>query len=490
MKKKFVVNLIFLVFLNILVKPFWIFGIERSVQNIVGASEFGLYFSLLNFSLILNIILDLGITNYNNRNIAQNHNILSKHLSNIVSLKLLLAIVYAILSIIIALIIDYDLRQIKLLLILVFNQFLLSFILYLRSNISGLQMFKTDSLISVLDRFLMIIIIAVLLWGNITKQTFKIEWFILSQTVSYLFTALIALLVLLKKAKFFKLHFDISFFIVFLRHSFPYALLILLMAFYNRIDSVMIERLLDNGKEQAGIYAQAFRLLDAASMFAYLFSCLLLPMFAKMLKNKENTEELSRLSFLIIIIPTIVLINIIITYKHELMQLMYYHHINESAEILSYLIIGFIGICLTYIFGTLLTANGNLKYLNIVAGTGMLINITLNFIFIPRYQALGAAISSMITQLITGIAQAIIAYKLFNFKPKFKIVIFISAFIIITYILTRYLFLLPYPKLTNCLITTIICALIVLVIGLFNIKIIKAFFNEKHNISIISKNND
>jgi phosphatidylglycerophosphate synthase len=98
-KKKFVINLIFLLFLNVLVKPFWIFGVERSVQNIVGASEFGFYFSLFNFSLLLNIVLDLGIINFNNRNISQNPQLLGKHLSNIVSLKFILAIVYALLTI-------------------------------------------------------------------------------------------------------------------------------------------------------------------------------------------------------------------------------------------------------------------------------------------------------------------------------------------------------------------------------------------------------
>ena len=103
MKRNFVINLCFLLFLNILVKPFWIFGVERSVQNIVGAEEFGIYFSLLNFSLLLNIILDMGITNFNNRNIAQNRNLLDKSLSNLLALRIVLAGVYFAISMIVAL---------------------------------------------------------------------------------------------------------------------------------------------------------------------------------------------------------------------------------------------------------------------------------------------------------------------------------------------------------------------------------------------------
>ena len=440
MNKKFIINLFFLLFLNVLIKPFWIFGVERKVQNLVGAEEFGFYFSLLSFSFLINIILDFGITNFNNRNISQNHNILSKHFSNIVTLRFLLAIIYAVFSLSIALTIGYDLRQLQMLGILIFNQFLASFILYLRSNISGLQLFKTDSLISILDRFLMISICSILIWGNITKTAFRIEWFVLSQTFSYLLTAIIAFIIVFRKTTFFRLNFNKNFFLVFLRRSYPYALLTLLMSFYNRIDSVMIERLLNNGKEQVGIYGQAYRILDAASQFAFLFSVLLLPMFAKMIKKKQNIESLSQLSFLMIIIPAIIIVNICIFFNYDIMSLMYIEHFEESSKILSILMIGFLGVSTSYIFGTLLTSNGNLKYLNIMATFGMIINIVLNLILIPKYQAMGAAYSSMITQLSTALTQVIIAKKIFKFKTNYKLLILIFTFIIIsigtTYILS------------------------------------------------------
>ena len=69
MQKKFLRNLVLLVFLNLLVKPFWILGVDRQVQNVVGPEEYGLYFTIFNFSFLFYIFLDLGITNFNNRNI-------------------------------------------------------------------------------------------------------------------------------------------------------------------------------------------------------------------------------------------------------------------------------------------------------------------------------------------------------------------------------------------------------------------------------------
>ncbi len=440
MKRKFITNLILLLFLNLLVKPFWIFGIDRTVQNVVGDENYGFYFALFNFSLILNILLDVGITSFNNRNIAQHNFLLSKHFSYLVSLKLLLAIAYTIVSLLIASIIGYNKLQIQLLLFLIFNQFLASFILYLRSNISALYLFRTDSLISVLDRTLMIAICSFLLFNNFLRQQFSIQWFVYAQTASYSITALITFFIVLRKSGRFRITIKPAFYLVFLRKSYPYAILILLMALYNRIDSVMLERMLpgNRGQEQAGIYAQAFRLMDAISMVGVLFAGLLLPIFAKMIKQNQSVVPMVKLSYTLIIIPAIFLAVTSIYYDEEIMSALYTTNTVYSSNLLGILMIGYTGIATTYIFGTLLTANGSLKYLNIMALSGMIINVGLNIALIPRLEAYGSAYASMITQLFTGGLQLIMALYIFKIKIGFKYIIQLLLFTIIVIALAHF----------------------------------------------------
>ena len=419
--------------LNLLIKPFWLFGIEVGVQNTVGAESYGLYLALFNFSLIFNIILDLGITNFNNKNIAQNNQLLSKHLSNIVTIKFSLAIVYSIVTIAIAFLIGWDSVKITLLMFLMFNQFLSSFILYLRSNLSGLHLFKTDSMISVLDKILMIIFVGYLLINPETNQkgVFKIEWFIYAQTLAYLSTLIITFLILFRKLDFFKIRFDRTFFIAFFKKSYPYALLVLLMSSYNRIEPIMLERLLDiDGAYQAGIYAQAYRILDASSQFSMLFAMLLLPIFAKMIKDKNDVGELVQFSFSLIITPALILAIASLNYSTELMSLLYHEHIEISARLLGVLMLGFVFISTTYIFGTLLTANGSMKQLNIMAIFGMLFNVGINLYLIPNYMAEGASYSSLLTQGLTAIIQVFIAYKIFKFKINYQYLLKLISFII------------------------------------------------------------
>lgn len=422
MRRKFVTNLALLLFLNLLIKPFWIFGIDRTVQNVVGAESYGFYFSLFNFSILLNIILDFGITNFNNRDIAQNNQLLSKYLSNIFMLKLLLAVVYFVISFAIGLIIGYEMIQFKLLVFLLFNQFLASFILYLRSNISALHYFKTDSLISVLDRTLMIIICGILLWGNVMSTSFRIEWFVYAQTLAYGITFIITFLIVLSKSEFFRIQFDKAYTIAILKKSFPFALLTLLMASYTRIDSVMLERMLVDGKEQAGIYAHAFRIFDAFSMFALLFAGLLLPIFSKMIKQKEPIGHLTQFSSLLLLAPAILIAFASVFYRYEVMDLLYKEIIDQSAEVFGILIFGFVAVSTTYIFGTLLTANGNLKHLNIMATIGVVTNVVLNIILIPQYKALGSAVASVITQFVTALVQVFLAKHIFKLHINWKII--------------------------------------------------------------------
>jgi len=438
LRRKFFTNLSLLLFLNLLIKPFWIFGIDRTVQNVVGAEEYGLYFSLFNFSLLLNILLDLGITNFNNRNIAQHNHLLSKSLSSIVSLRLLLALVYASVTIVAALFVGYEGRQFYLLIFLIFNQFLASFILYLRSNLSGLHYFKTDSIISVLDRFIMIVICGLLLWGGVTENPFQIEWFVYAQTAAYLFTLALSSGIVYSKAQFLKLKFDRTYFIAILKKSYPFALLSLLMAFYYRIDSVMLERMLPDGKEQAGIYAQGFRILDAAAMFAFLYAGLLLPMFSRMIKQKKSIHQLTLFSFLLLIVPVVGITFASYFYRTELIDLLYHHHVDTSATIFGILILCFLGISTSYIFGTLLTANGDLRKLNIMAVGGVIVNITLNFILIPKYYALGSAIASLVTQTFVAILQVLLAKKIFQFSVDLKRIVIFVLFISVVFLFSMF----------------------------------------------------
>jgi O-antigen/teichoic acid export membrane protein len=422
MNRKFITNLAFLLFLNFLVKPFYILGIDAEIQNRVGAEDYGMYFSLLGFTFLFTIFLDVGIVNFTTRTISQQPFLIQKYFSKVFSLRIFLALIYGVLVLILGGIIGYNQSEIYLLLWLIFNQILAGFTLYFRSNLTGLLLFKYDSIVSVLDRFLLIIICSILLWGGVTTEPFQIYWFVYAQTFAYGVSAITALIFLLSNQKLKKLNWDKLFSMAILRQSAPYALLILLMTFYYRADSVMLERMLEDGKTQAGIYANGFRFFEAANNIAFLFATLLLPLFSNLLKNKKPVASLVKIASSILIPGAILVAITCFLFSQQLIDARYINSTFQSGQVFGILMICFVFISTTYIFGTLLTANGNLKTLNKIAFGGVVLNIILNLILIPKYQAYGAAIASLITQGLTTIAQVWLCKSYFNLKMNSSLI--------------------------------------------------------------------
>lgn len=456
MQQKIVSNLVLLILLNLIIKPISIFGIDAAVQNRVGAEEYGLYFSLLNFSFLFNIILDLGINNYTTKHVAQYPKAIVGYLGRVLSIRLVLFLVYTLFTLLIAYSLSYSDRQFEVLFILIFNQFLVSLIAYFRSHLSGLLFFRQDALISILDRFLLILICGWLLFVAPFSNDFKIEWFVWAQTICYGITALIAAVLVAIKIGKPKLKISVPFSIVLLKKTFPYALLIMLMMLSYRVDSVMLERIHRDGKMEAGIYAQAFRILDTLFMFGMLFVTILFPSFAHLIQQKsKDLTPLLNLSSRWLIGGSIAVASYCMFNSEWLLSLIYTNHIEESQLPFTILTLAFIPITFTFIYGTILTANGNLLFLNLVSLFSILLNFSLNLIFISKYGAVGAAFTSLITQAAIGIAQLAYYKRIFQDTIDLKTIARLVGFALATFTMA---FLIHdfYPNYENITIAAVI----------------------------------
>ncbi len=398
MQKTFVLNLILQIAINLIVKPLYIFGVDRTVNNIVGSSEYGFYFSLLNFSYILQMVNDFGIQNFTSKTMSEQPENASKYFSNLFIFKLLLSFVYFLLTFIIALGLGYDAAQLKLLLILTFVQVLSSFFLFFRANLSGLGFFKTDSFLSVFDRLGLLILCGFLLCYQFITAENGIWILAVSQGVSMLLACLIAYFFLVKKIKHQWLDFDFDFLKKIIKDSFPFALIALLMTFYTRSDAVMLERLLQDNATEAGIYASSYRLLDALNSVTLVFGTLLLPMFSQQINAQKSTKPLLELSLTIVSFLGISASFSICAFREPIVQLLYPSATPYWADLLGLLILSYIPLSLMYVLGAYSTAKNLLRpqhYLFIVIA---MFNFGLNYFLIPFQKALGAATTTLLTQ--------------------------------------------------------------------------------------------
>jgi O-antigen/teichoic acid export membrane protein len=428
-QRAFLFNLFLLVLINLLVKPLFIFGVDLRVQNLAAPGAYGLYFALLNGTYLLQIVHDFGLQNFNTRLVSQSPHLQAKYFPRIVRLKGLLTLVYMAAGLFfVGIMGGYSGAERGLLAVLLVNQVLTGFVLLGRSSVAGLGHYTTDSLLSALDKLLMLFLCGGVLWwfgASGASGGFPMWWFALTQTVALVLTLGVVGVVLWRVGGWpaavawrWSWQRERRLLVWLLRKSLPYALVILLMSTYSRLDGLLLERWHPQGALEADLYAGAFRLLDAANMFGYLFATLLMPMFARLIGRGESVGPLTGQSFGLIWMGSLSLCVAVTCCRVPLCALMFEQQVAARADVLGILIWAFLATSTTYIFSTLLTADARLMAMNRWFLVGIGLDWALNLWLVPRYGAIGSAWASVLTQLLVAGAMLVLCLQIYGFRPR------------------------------------------------------------------------
>ena len=437
-QKKFWSDLIFVQGINVLIKTIWILVIDRSVQNLLPAEDYGTYYRLLSLSILFVIVLDLGLNIMNSKEVSQNSGYFKTNFRSFISTKVLLSISYSVLLFIAALLLGATSTQLILLGGLAAFQTINSFNQYLRSNLAALHLFKLDGMLAVADRLFVILVCGSWLLLPQYNDFLTVQNFVFVQVAGVCLTWVVAFSINLIKLKSVEADTTINRVHIgaLIKSSLPYAVLITLMAIFTRVDAVMIGQMLDD--IQTDRYAMCYRLIDAANMMAALFSGMLLPMFARIIKDNKAIASLAATASKVLVLPAIVVALLLLPHTADVLTLMYPNKLEIIAPT-TFALLGFsfVASASVFVFGTLLTAGAKLKKLNILALTSAVINIILNFILIPMYGIKGAAIATLLTQWLFAIGCIYSTYKTFNFtidtKTVAKILVVLVVFGLIFY---------------------------------------------------------
>ena len=272
MKREFTINIILLVIINLLIKPAYIFGVDARIQNLVGIEAYGMYFDYFNFVFLFQFLNDPGLQNWNAQHIPKNRDQVASNLKNLLKIKLIFAALFIVVTLISSIFIGYE--DPKMMFFLCVNMILSTLFIFLRGTIAGLGHYRLDSFLSVLDKALMILILGYLAWISSYQTHFHISALIYGQGFAYLLSCIIAGIFLYKKITWRATAFTFKYMLDVIKWSAPYVLILIFMTSYNRLDGVMLGRLIDDNSYQAGVYATAYRFYDAANMIGYLFAAL------------------------------------------------------------------------------------------------------------------------------------------------------------------------------------------------------------------------
>jgi O-antigen/teichoic acid export membrane protein len=419
---KFYSSLLLLIVLNVVIKPLWIFGIDRQVQNITGVAEYGIYFSLLNLSIVFGFLLDWGLNSFINRELAAKKIEFQQQLGTFLLLKFIFFIIYIIIITTVAKL--SGVKRWDILFGVIVIQFLTFLFLFLRNVITANQWFKTDAFLSVLDKTLMILVCGAFIFLPAVFGSINIQKFLTAQIISTSVAIIAVIIILLSRRIFVR---KPSF--KFLNRSvllsvLPFAFIIFLMSVHNRLDGFLLERLHSNGAHEAGIYAAAYRLLDASNMIGYLIASFFLPFLARLWSENRPLQETILQTRHMQLMFAITVSAVALMMASWLQKILYHRNDEYGIQILQWCLPALIGYAFTQVYGTIMTATGSVVtfcYLNFVA---VVINILMNLLLIPKYGAFGCCISALCSQISLGISTMIFVHKKFKTAIEVKSLVF------------------------------------------------------------------
>lgn len=385
-----------LIGLNLVIKPLWIFGIDRQVQNIVGTETYGLYFSLLSFSIVFSFLLDWGLASFFNRQLAADPHRYNSRTGAFLKLKLFFCILYAAVVCIAAFL--SGIRNWDILIPVVAIQVLTSLFVFFRSIVTGRQWFRTDAWFSVLDKTLMILVCGSFLYFPAFGKSLSLLPFLYVQVICTSVSVIAVVVLLWQQGIRFpwaaREQIDSSL----LKQALPYATVVLLMSVHSRLDGFMLERLHPNGAYEAGIYAGAYRLLDAANMAGFLLATFLLPFIARHWNDKPLVNAVVRNSRHLLLLMA-VYTGITVYFLAPWIQDLLYRNQDENAiTVLQWCLPVLAAYSLLQVYGTVMTAGGQVTRLCYIVFGAVCINISLNLLLIPGWGAQGACIAALVSQ--------------------------------------------------------------------------------------------
>lgn len=373
---------------NLLSKPVWLVT-DALVQDRIGHQAYGLIGALLGIGQWAATLADWGLYALVTREMARSRAYYPHLSQNTLSLKLLLTFLAGGGFLLLGYLLGYRGHSFSWLGLLVGYQLALSYLQYFRAFFQGDQRFQIDALLSALEKGLVLILLA-FFWNQLAGDRYVQILFAAGVGSAALAGAWMA-----RRYGLPSLHFDRLAMWETLRRITPFALMAYATAFNERINQILLERLI--GPYENGLYWGAYRWFSAAMMYLWIVMPVFFARFA--LLGRRRTSELWRTllwGHLVAALPLIAVAGAFLALPEAFMILFPHSSPAEKLHmqtILQVLAIPLILNGLSIIYSTYLTATGHeWAAFGLMIGASLMNGLS-SLVLLPLYQGVGAALS-------------------------------------------------------------------------------------------------
>ena len=382
----------------------------------LGVQQYGIFGFAVSLTGILCILFDFGIGLHSVRHIATDYDSAPKYLGNAIPLKGLFSIFGFFVILIVLIIMKCDQLTITVTLLITIEQIIKKFVELMTATFQAFEEGKFQGISNTLLNVLTFIFILIAIYTDLGLYGISI---------AYIIANILALVycyhVLTKHLTKPNYELDKEFCKMITIASLPFAASVILSSIYYSIDMVMLTNIV--GSYATGIYNATYKLIGVLTLFYGIYNAVIFPVMSKFFKNNESMlltlYEKSIKYLLLAIIPIAIAT---MYYSKDIIHLIYGHQYDAASSILSILIWT---VCLLFVSGagnTLLNASYKEVTVTKIYAIAAVFNVALNFILIPYLSYDGAAITTVLSDVLIVIIQSYVIYKL-GHRPNKKLYI-------------------------------------------------------------------
>lgn len=383
------------------------------ITRYLGKDGFGDYSTVLAFFAFFSAIADLGLYSISTREISRPESDERKIIGNVFAIRLLISFGIVIISPLVVIFFPYS-QSVKIGIIIAASAY------FFASSYSVLIGLFQKRL--VMDKVAIGELIGKIFQVAVVVAVVKMNLgfrFIIGSLLVNMLVSFVVIYLWSRKYIVFRLIFDWPAWKAFLKESYPMGISAIIVFAYFKLDTILLSVLKTSA--DVGIYNAAYKVLESIIFFPAMFIGLVMPIMARYIFHERSKFDLvadkTFKVFLIFAVPLLVGLSFL---SRDVIGLIGGAVFSESVGVLKILAWALTFVFFGNYFTNILIAGNMQKKLMKILFVCAIFNISLNFVLIPRYSYLGAAVTSSLTEFLVVILSGYLAYRELNYHPSLE----------------------------------------------------------------------
>lgn len=358
----------------------------------LGDVNYGIFTFSLAFVFVIEIFADFGLSELSQRSVARNKDLAPKYFGNLLTWKLIASTVVLVVLVLTINLLKSSPEVRFTVYLLGFANILRSFKSTARAFFRAFERFDLDCLTMYVERCALLVVgITVLILGG------GLISFALVFVVVRVFDLALTFGILNWKIVKVVPKFNFTFFRKMQIEALPFGLFFVIITLYSYVDTMMLSFIRTDA--EVGWYNAAYKIYEGLTVFPFIICVVLYPRLSQLfvLNKKAHSLLSSRVAKYMFIVSFPILICGIILSKNIIN--IFGKEFQNSVIALQILLLGVVFVFQIWFFQTILNSIDKQKVVMYVGLTGLVVNIFLNLLLIPRYGFRGAAATTVISEL-------------------------------------------------------------------------------------------